>query len=144
MVFWAAASEPASGSDRAKQPSFWPEASAGSQACFWASLPNFRIGSHTSELFTDMMTAVEAQARAISSRATTYETVSMPAPPQLSGTATPISPSSPSRAINSLGKRCSLSIAAARGAISLLARSRAVSRSRACSGVSSRSTIPEL
>ena len=88
-----------------------------------------------------MMTAVEAQARAISSRASAYETVSMPAPPHSSGTATPIRPSSPSRAISSLGKRCSLSIAAARGAISLLARSRAVSRSRVCSGVSSRSTI---
>jgi hypothetical protein len=46
-----------------------PAASGTSQAFFWASLPKRSSGSQTSELFTDMITPVEAQAREISSSA---------------------------------------------------------------------------
>ena len=69
-VRWALASEPASGSESAKQPIFRPAARSGSQRARWASVPSFRIGAATSELCTDIATAVEAQARAISSSAT--------------------------------------------------------------------------
>ena len=68
-VFCAPASLPASGSESAKQPSFSPRASGASTSRFCRSLPNLRIGSQTSELLTDMITAVEAQATAISSSA---------------------------------------------------------------------------
>ena len=71
MVFCAAASEPASGSDSAKQPSSLPAASGARNSCFCSSVPNLRSGSHTSELLTLMMTPVEAQAREISSIAST-------------------------------------------------------------------------
>ena len=71
MVFCAAASEPASGSDSAKQPSSCPEASGVRYFCFCSSVPNLMIGSHTSELLTLMMTPVDAQAREISSSAST-------------------------------------------------------------------------
>src|SRR3990167_6298122 len=81
VVFWAAASEPASGSDSAKQPSNLPLASGVSHACFCASVPNRESGSHTSELLTLMITPVEAHAREISSIASTYDTLSRPEPP---------------------------------------------------------------
>ncbi len=66
-VFWLAASEPASGSVRAKQPSFSPRASGWRKRFFWSSFPYFSIGSQTSELLTDRMTPVLAQTREISS-----------------------------------------------------------------------------
>ena len=52
-----------------------------------------------------MTTAWQAHALAISSSATTYETASAPAPPQRSGIAMPMSPSSPIRLTVSCGKR---------------------------------------
>jgi hypothetical protein len=67
VVRCAAASLPASGSLSAKQPSSLPWASGTSHCCFCASVPNRRIGSHTSELLTLMITAVDAHARATSS-----------------------------------------------------------------------------
>ena len=54
-----------------KHPSFSPDASGVSQVFFCSSLPNFRSGSQTSELFTLMMTPVDAQAAEISSIAST-------------------------------------------------------------------------
>ena len=71
MVFCAAASQPASGSESAKQPSSLPDASGTRNSCFCSSVPNLMIGSHTSELLTLMITPVDAQAREISSIAST-------------------------------------------------------------------------
>jgi len=103
VVFCAAASLPASGSESAKQPMISPLASRGSHFFFCASVPNLRMGSSVSEFCTLMMTAVEAQARAISSSTSTYDTQSMPAPPYCSGTAMPRKPSSPILATSSFG-----------------------------------------
>src|SRR5262244_2625746 len=72
-----------------------------------------------------MMAPCEAQARATSSRASTYPTTSLPAPPKASGMATPIKPSSPMRRTVSRGKRASRSIASAMGRTSFSAKSRA-------------------
>src|SRR2546421_3836804 len=83
-----------------------------------------------------MMTPWEAQTLAISSSATTYETVSAPAPPHRSGTAMPINPSSPIFLTVSCGKRQSRSISAAIGRISPWANSRAVAWISSCSSVS--------
>ena len=66
-VFCAAASEPASGSDSAKQPSILPVASGARKSRFCSSVPNFTSGSQTSELLTDRMTPDVAQTRLISS-----------------------------------------------------------------------------
>jgi hypothetical protein len=63
------ASEPLDGSVSPKQPSFFPDASGERYSLFCASLPNFRIGSQTSELLTLMMTPHDAQAAEISSTA---------------------------------------------------------------------------
>ncbi len=65
----ALASEPASGSESAKQPIFLPAARSGSQRARCSSVPSFKMGAATSEFCTDMTTAVEAQAREISSSA---------------------------------------------------------------------------
>src|SRR5262249_6642780 len=84
-----------------------------------------------------MTTACEAHALAISSSATTYDTVSAPLPPQASGTVMPSRPSSPMRLTVSCGKRASRSISEAMGATCSCANSRAMSRIIACSSVSS-------
>jgi hypothetical protein len=63
------ASEPLAGSVRPKQPSFCPLARGVRNSFFWASLPFLRMGSQTRELFTDMITPVDAQARLTSSMA---------------------------------------------------------------------------
>src|SRR5262249_13623061 len=84
-----------------------------------------------------MTTACDAHALAISSSATTYETVSAPLPPQASGTVMPSRPSSPMRLTVSCGKRASRSISEAMGATCSCANSRAMSRIIACSSVSS-------
>src|SRR5690242_11990004 len=85
-----------------------------------------------------MMAPCEAQAREISSRASTYPTASPPAPPRASGMATPIRPSSPMRATVSRGNRASRSMASAIGRTSFSAKSRATCWIRRCSSVSSR------
>src|SRR5262249_6870189 len=84
-----------------------------------------------------MTTACEAHALAISSSATTYDTVSAPLPPQASGTMIPSRPSSPMRLTVSCGKRASRSISEAMGATCSCANSRAMSRIIVCSSVSS-------
>src|SRR5690606_7870859 len=86
-----------------------------------------------------MITPVEAQPRLISSMARAYETLSAPAPPHSSGTATPISPSSPSLRTASTGKWCSSSQRRALGTSSRSANSRQVSRSIRWVSVSSKS-----
>jgi len=70
-VFVAPASEPACGSVRQYAPSWRPEASGLRKASFCSSLPYVSSGWQTRELFTDMMTPVEAQPREISSSART-------------------------------------------------------------------------
>ena len=70
----AAASEPAPDSESEKAPSFFPDARGTRYFFFCSSVPNFRMGSQTRELLTDMITPVEAQARLISSMASTYST----------------------------------------------------------------------
>ena len=67
VVLAAAASEPLPGSDSPKHPSFCPEANGVSHVCFCSSVPNLFTGSQYRELFTDIMTPVEAQPREISS-----------------------------------------------------------------------------
>ena len=64
------ASEPACGSVRAKQPSRAPLANGTRKRRFCSSVPCLCTGSQKSELLTDMTTAWEAQALAISSTAT--------------------------------------------------------------------------
>src|ERR1041384_6153972 len=141
VVFCAAASLPASGSDSAKQPSILPDASGTSHCCFCASVANRRIGSHTSELLTLMMTPVDAHARETSSIASAYDTLSRPAPPFCSGTAMPSSPSWAMRWTSSVGWRCSRSISAALGNTSLVANSRAMRIAAVCSSVGENSTV---
>src|SRR2546422_5146603 len=89
-----------------------------------------------------MTTACEAHALAISSSATTYETVSAPAPPHCSGTMIPSRPSSPMRLTVSCGKRASRSISEAMGATCSWANSAAIARIICCSYVSSIRMIP--
>ena len=72
-----------------------------------------------------------------------YERKSAPAPPYSSGTQTPISPSSPSFAKSSAGKRCSRSQAAACGTISASATSRASAWISRWSSLSEKSIAPE-
>ena len=62
IVFWETGSEPASGSVMAKQPMVEPEAKRVRTFLFCSSLPKRAMGSQAFELWTDMMTAVEAQA----------------------------------------------------------------------------------
>jgi hypothetical protein len=63
------ASVPALGSDNAKAPSAWPDASRRSHPSRWLGLPKRATSSATRELFTARMTASVALARAISSMA---------------------------------------------------------------------------
>src|SRR5262245_14922872 len=84
-----------------------------------------------------MMAPCDAQARATSSRARTYPTVSPPLPPRASGIAMPMRPSSPMRRTVSRGKRASRSISAAIGRTSFSAKSRATCWIMRCSSVSS-------
>src|ERR671922_648200 len=83
-----------------------------------------------------MTTACEAHAFAISSSATTYETVSAPLPPHFSGTMMPSRPSSPMRFTVSCGNRASRSISEAMGATCSCANSRAIAWIICCSSVS--------
>src|SRR2546427_786289 len=87
-------------------------------------------GSHA-----DMMAACDPHAFAISSTATTYDTVSAPLPPHFSGIAMPMRPSSPMRFTVSWGKRASRSISAAMGLIAVSANSRAIAWIICCSSV---------
>ena len=63
-----AASEPASDSDNANAPSNSPRAIGARKRCFCSSLPKRRIICVGSELCTDIKTAADASAAAISSR----------------------------------------------------------------------------
>ena len=87
---------------------------------------------------TAIVTAVDAQARATSCIASAYETAPAAAPPYASGTLTARSPSSPSPFKSSRGKRSCLSMSAAWGAITRVAKSRAVCWTSRWVSVSSR------
>src|SRR2546427_11720582 len=94
-----------------------------------------------------MMAACDPHAFAISSTATTYDTVSAPLPPHFSGIAMHRRPSSPMRFTVSWGMRASRSISAAMGLIAVSANSRAIAWIICCSGVRSsfmRSFLEEL
>ena len=71
VVRWLVASEPASGSLRAKAPMISPEHRRGRYFCFCSSVPYFSRPQHTSELFTLMITEHEASTLVISSMAST-------------------------------------------------------------------------
>ena len=58
-----AASDPVSGSVRAKQPSASPEHSRGSHSCFCSSVPHFSIEPQTSEVWTETTVRAEESAR---------------------------------------------------------------------------------
>src|SRR5881392_2704889 len=94
-----------------------------------------------------MMAACDPHAFAISSMASTEAMASTPLPPQSSGIATPMRPSSPMRFTVSWGKRPSRSISAAMGLIAVSANSRAIAWIICCSSVGSsfmRSFLEEL
>ena len=137
VVDAAAASEPLPGSESPKQPSFSPRANGVSHSRFCSSVPKLSTGSQYSELFTDMITPVEAQPREISSIAIAYASTSIPVPPYSSGIATPISPSSPICATCAAGNVCSLSSWPAIGLSSLSAKSRHICRIISCSSARS-------
>src|SRR2546425_182819 len=84
-----------------------------------------------------MMTACDAHALAISSRATTYDTAPAPLPPHCSGITMPMRPSSPVPLTVSCGKRASRSMSAAIGLIWESANSRTVAWIICCSSVKS-------
>jgi hypothetical protein len=88
---------------------------------------------------TLIRTAVDAHARAISCIASAYATTPAPEPPSSAGTLIAISPSSARPASTSRGNFSVASIAAACGAMTLVAKSRAVFWTRACVSLSSRS-----
>src|SRR5215470_5901272 len=132
----AAASEPACGSLRQKQPRSSPRASCGSHQLFWFSLPKLRIGPHTTEFWTLTIVAHDASPAAISSSMSASETWSSPAPPQRSGTQTPKRPSGPISFNASRGKAAVRSHSAARGVSRARANRRTVSRIISCSPVS--------
>src|SRR5215470_17207610 len=85
------------------------------------------------------MTPTEASPRLSSSMASAYETLSSPAPPHCSGTATPSSDSSASFFTTSWGKRCSSSRFRAWGMSSRAANSRVRRWVSRCRSVSSKS-----
>src|SRR5438132_4582626 len=94
-----------------------------------------------------MMAACDPHAFAISSMASTEATASTPLPPQRSGIAMPMRPSSPMRFTVSWGKRASRSISAAMGLIAVSANSRASAWIICCSADRSsfmRSFLEEL
>jgi hypothetical protein len=90
------ASEPASGSVRAKAPIVSPRASGGTKRARCSSVPNARIGSVHALVCTATVTPTPASARESSSSTRMYEMKSAPAPPSSSGTQTPMRPSSAS------------------------------------------------
>jgi hypothetical protein len=63
------ASEPACGSVSAKPPIHSPVASFGRKRCFCSSVPNFRIGTQPTELWTLMIVEQAPSPAAISSSA---------------------------------------------------------------------------
>ena len=131
----APASEPESGSVSANAPSMRPAASSGTNRCRCSSVPNATIGSVTALVCTATVTPTPASARDSSSSTRMYERKSAPAPPSSSGTQTPIRPSSPSFVKTRAGKVWSRSQAAACGAISASANSRASAWIARCSAV---------
>ena len=71
VVRWGGGVAAGLGLRQREAPSSLPLASGTSHSWCWAAVPNRKIGSHTSELLTLMITPVEAQAREISSIAST-------------------------------------------------------------------------
>ena len=132
------ASEPTSGSERAKAPMVSPLASRGTNRDFCSSVPQARIGSVVALVCTATVTPTPASARDSCSSTRMYERKSAPAPPYSSGTQTPINPTCASLAKTSCGKRCSRSQSAACGAISASATSRASAWISCCSAVRSK------
>ncbi len=130
---------PASGSLRAKAPQRCsPEVSRGTWRCRCASEPKRAMTSATM-LVTAMVTAVDAQARAISVIASEYATTPASAPPRAAGMLTPISPSSARPWTISVGKRSSRSSWAATGRMTRSAKDRAVVTMSCCVSEISRS-----
>src|SRR4051812_26645266 len=86
------------------------------------------MGCVPSDVCAHIVIATEESTRVSSSTAIAYASVSPPAPPYSSGNGIPISPSSPSWATISYGKRFSRSSASATGAPSPSAKSRTVRR----------------
>ena len=71
VVLWLVASDPASGSDRQKEPIHSPEVSFGRYFCFCSSVPKASIPQQTRELLTDISTEQELSIFEISSMAST-------------------------------------------------------------------------
>src|SRR5215217_6198603 len=138
----AAASEPASGSVRAKHPIFSPRARSGIQRAFCSSVPWAKIGSVPALVCTASVTPTPASARLISSISSTYERKSVPPPPYSSGTHKPMNPGPASFSNISVGKRSSRSRCAACGSTSRSANSAARSLTSCCAALRSKSIAP--
>src|SRR5215218_3287166 len=100
------------------------------------------MGCVPSDVCAHIVIATEESTRVSSSTAIAYASVSPPAPPTSSGNGIPMSPSSPSLATISYGKRFSWSSASATGATSPSAKSRTVRRISSWSGERSKSMRP--
>ena len=136
-VRMALASDPLPDSVSANAASSSPAASGGTRRAICSSLPWLMIGSVPALVWTATVTPTPASARLSSSSTRMYVRKSVPAPPNSSGTHTPISPSSPSSVNNSRGKWWSRSHCAAFGATFSSAKRLARSRISRWSSVSS-------
>src|SRR6266849_7317585 len=143
LVFKEAASDPDADSVRANAPSSSPDASRGSHRRFCSSVPNRRIGSLPTLVWTSTITDVEAHALASSSMQSVNARASSPAPPYSRGMRTPSSPASAAALTASSGNRWSRSTSAATGSATSCASSRTASRKLACSGGRSKSIWTE-
>jgi len=124
------ASDPASGSVSPNAPSCSPEHSLGSQSRFCSSEPNRYTGWVPSEVWAQTVIATDESTRASSSTASAYASESPPPPPYSCGNGIPIRSSSPRRRTISYGNALERSSSSATGAISWVAKSLTVSRSR--------------
>src|SRR6266571_1919833 len=99
------------------------------------------MGPPHTELLTLMVTASDAEPRAISSMTRAAVTLSSPAPPYSSGIVMPSSPNSARRAMARSGNSSARSSAPAVGRTSDATNSRTVSRMRRCSSLNWRSIL---
>src|SRR5690606_38712766 len=135
VAFCEVASLPASGSERQNAPITSPFANGTRYFCFCSSLQYFSIPAHTTELFTDIITAAEASTFAFSAIPKTQATLSNPLPPYFGSTIIPKKPSSAIFFTCSAGKIWCSSRSITPGNSSCCAKSRAACCIICCSSV---------
>ena len=141
VVLIRATSEPASGSERAKEQRIGSSRSGGSHLRFCSSDPAISTGPAPS-VFATIETAMPAQPHESSSPMSIPSKPGRPGPPYSSGMWTFMSPSSCAFSMRSTGWVWCSSYSAAFGRISFAANSRESSRSSRCSGVSANEIPP--